>query len=381
MNLRVNLTKRVSIAGKDRYCPVVISGNGRVKPDWVVVDGKEDKFPGGAYYIDWTIDGKRKRASVGSDAAQALTRKLRKEAELRAESQGVTIVPQEELDKRRNLKTAAADYLKEIGLIKKKKTFQAYTTALEYFMESCRKTYVEDIERMDMLLYTVFLRDQKEQAPRSVRNKFENVMTFFKTLGITGIMRKGDWPKYVESDVETYEKEDLDLFFAACEPEELLWFQFFLMAGFREQEVIYRTWTDVNTVRGTISMRWKPEYNWTPKGYKEREVPVPTKLIVALEKVRPKKGRGLIFHTSTGKPKFDFLDCSKAISKRAGLDPEDFWLHKFRATFATWHLWAGVDIRTVQEWMGHKDLKSTLRYLRPAQGKSVQAKVNATFAL
>src|SRR5437660_9292761 len=62
------------------------------------------------------------------------------------------------------------------------------------------------------------------------------------------------------------------------------------------------------------------------------------------------------------------------------LDPNDFWLHKFRATFATKHLQAGVDLRTVQLWLGHKDLESTMRYLKPARGKDVLTKVNATFA-
>ena len=51
------------------------------------------------------------------------------------------------------------------------------------------------------------------------------------------------------------------------------------------------------------------------------------------------------------------------------LDPDDFFLHKFRATFATKHLQAGVDLRTVQMWLGHKDMESTMRYLKPARGK------------
>jgi len=41
----------------------------------------------------------------------------------------------------------------------------------------------------------------------------------------------------------------------------------------------------------------------------------------------------------------NFLDDLQAVAKRAKLNPEHFWLHKFRATFATWHLQAGVDLR------------------------------------
>ena len=43
-------------------------------------------------------------------------------------------------------------------------------------------------------------------------------------------------------------------------------------------------------------------------------------------------------------------------------------------------LQAGVDIRTVQMWLGHKSVETTLRYLQPARGAAINAKFNATFA-
>jgi site-specific recombinase XerD len=78
------------------------------------------------------------------------------------------------------------------------------------------------------------------------------------------------------------------------------------------------------------------------------------------------------------------LERSKKIAQRAGLNSKDWRLHKFRATFCTMHLRAGVDLRTVQAWMGHADtpagLQATMRYLRPAEGEEARAKANATFA-
>ncbi len=36
----MNITRRVKIEGKGhKFCPVVISGNGRIKPNVVLVDG------------------------------------------------------------------------------------------------------------------------------------------------------------------------------------------------------------------------------------------------------------------------------------------------------------------------------------------------------
>jgi plasmid stabilization system protein ParE len=81
-----------------------------------------------------------------------------------------------------------------------------------------------------------------------------------------------------------------------------------------------------------------------------------------LKKMLVERGKGgLLFPTSSGKPKFDFLDMSKTVAVRAGIPEADAYLHKFRSTFATRALWSGVDLRTVQSWMGHTDLASTMR--------------------
>jgi hypothetical protein len=47
----------------------------------------------------------------------------------------------------------------------------------------------------------------------------------------------------------------------------------------------------------------------------------------------------------------------------AGLDEKGYTLHSLRHTFATLALRAGVDLRGLQELMGHEDLSTTARYL------------------
>ena len=68
------------------------------------------------------------------------------------------------------------------------------------------------------------------------------------------------------------------------------------------------------------------------------------------------------------------LDKCKVIAARAGLDAERFDLKTFRSTYATRMLRAGFDPRTVQHWMGHKSLETTMRYLSPA--KDVHDRLN-----
>jgi integrase/recombinase XerD len=379
MHREVNLTKRVRTGAGLRYCPVVVSANGRVKPDVVLVNGKPERHPEGAYYIEWHGEGKRIRLSIGKDAAEASAMRLRKEIEL---NNGDATVPEIGANGHRSLAASIADYLEEVTLTKKPKTLAAYTTALSYFKESCHKLNVEDVDRKDLLKFCAFLRDEKEQAPRSVYNKFENLMSFLKAQGIRGLVGKNDWPRFTEEEPEIYEQEELNTLFAKCDAEERLWYEFFLMTGMREQEVMYCYWSDVNFAASTVRVSHKPDRGWTPKAYKEREIPIPTKLVNSLKarKAHSDKNCNLLFPTAGGNPKLDFLDGLKAVAERAKLDKESFWLHKFRATFATWSLWAGVDLRTVQQWLGHSDMESTMRYLKPSRSQHVRDKVNEIFA-
>jgi integrase len=387
--VRVRMTDGKYLTTKPAYTPTK-----RIRPQYALIDGNAERFESATYVLRYVKDGKPSWETVGTDPNLALAKLERLNHAFKGAKLGlvptvevVSPAPREEAPSpaavtgtRRVLADAIVEYLEDIRLTKKPKTYAAYNKALDYFQESCKKTHLEDIVRRDMQQFAAFLRDEKEQAPRSCWNKFSNVMSFLKTYDIRKIVKPGDWPSYVEEEPEIYEPEDLDAFFGACTAQERVWFEFFLMTGMREQEVMHCAWRNVNFKQGTVSVSWKPEFNWTPKAYKEREIPVPAALLNALAAIKPADSRRLIFPTSGGLPKFDFLDCCKTIAKRAGLDPDNFWLHKFRATFATMHLQAGVDLRTVQAFMGHTDLASTMRYLKPARGATVQAKVNATFA-
>jgi site-specific recombinase XerD len=377
----VNLTKRVQTSKGLRYCPVILSANGRVKPDLVIVNGRQERHPEGAYYLEWRENGRRVRLSVGKDPADASARRQRKESELNALNNGIAVVPENGDDGHRSLAAAVAEYLEETTLTKKPKTLAAYTKALAYFQESCPKLFLEDIERKDLLKFCAFLRDEKDQAPRSCWNKFANVMSFLKANGIRGLVKKNDWPRYTEEEPEMYEQDELDKLFKAGDAEERLWYEFFLMTGMREQEVMYTYWSDVNLAHATVHVSHKADRGWTPKAYKEREIPIPAKLVKSLKawKSKANKTCSLVFPTAGCNPKLDFLDCLKAVAKRAKLDQDNFWLHKFRAMFATRCLWAGVDLRTVQQWLGHSDMESTMRYLKPSRSQQTREKVNEIF--
>lgn len=395
MNRSVNLTKRIKTPDGLRFCPVAHSANGRVKADHVEIAGREERHPEGSYYIEWYEDGKRLRRSVGKHALAADAQRHQQEKILVAKAAGLKAGLKFVDDSGKILLAkAVTTYLADILLTKAKTTYDAYSKSLEYFQESCTKPYLADVERRDMLRFSAFLRDEKELAPRTVHNKFENVISFLKAQGIRDLVGKNDWPRYTEEEPEIYEREELDKLFAACDAEERMWFEFFLKTGERDQEVQYTYWSDIKFESSTVRVSHKPDRDWTPKAYKEREIPVSDKLMKSLQawKKTANKTCPLLFPTSGCNPKLDFLDCLKEVAKRAGLNCnhcdgckgeqnwcERWYLHKFRATFATWTLRNGVDLRTVQERLGHSDMESTARYLKPAHGEHVHAKVNEIF--
>jgi integrase/recombinase XerD len=93
---RVNLTKYVKVRGAAsetwRFCPVVPTSNGRIRPDYVLIDGRPELHREGAYYIEWYRDGRRYRESVGKSPSEAFAAAERKVQVLRNQALGIEVV-------------------------------------------------------------------------------------------------------------------------------------------------------------------------------------------------------------------------------------------------------------------------------------------------
>ncbi|MGH9608004.1 MAG: hypothetical protein ACRD3N_20135 [Terracidiphilus sp.] len=48
--MQVNITKRVDTPEGKRYCPVIVGPTGRIKPDWVLDNDRQERHPEGACY-------------------------------------------------------------------------------------------------------------------------------------------------------------------------------------------------------------------------------------------------------------------------------------------------------------------------------------------
>ncbi len=96
------------------------------------------------------------------------------------------------------------------------------------------------------------------------------------------------------------------------------------------------------------------------KNYETRSIPMNKSLREFLEKHPRRIDTAYIFTGPSGKPfsktNYHF---GRAV-KRAGIEHVRF--HDLRHTFASHLVMKGVDLRTVQELLGHKDLRMTMKY-------------------
>jgi integrase len=314
---------------------------------------------------------------VGTAPAEILAEAQRQRALLDAKYAGIALADSEATPAARQLLVvdAVARYLRDVKMNKSDSTFRHYSQTLDLFQQSLVKATVDAINRDDMMDFQASLYKLGLSA-RTVKHKAIIVTSFLKTLGVRDLLGKGDWPSYTEEDPEIYTPEELQRFFAACTPEESLLFRFFLHSGFRDGEVRHAHWTDLDFTHGTAKVKHKEvsrsqSWSFDPKSRRTREVPLPDFLIDLLREAKKHAKSKLIFPSKAhskapkarpgGKPSDEFLEYCKAIALRAGLNCEDcentageicavapccdqFYLHKFRATFATLHLQSGVDI-------------------------------------
>jgi integrase len=67
-----------------------------------------------------------------------------------------------------------------------------------------------------------------------------------------------------------------------------------------------------------------------------------------------------VFCNRHGRPYRSYRTAFESAVRKAGI--EDFTFHDLRHTFASRLVMAGVDLPTVKELLGHKDITMTLRY-------------------
>ncbi len=378
--MTVSLFIRQTINGKRRY----------VKPN------KKRIYPQGTIYcLRYPVNGKRRWETLHANTLnEALSARATKEAALLSQAPSANAPV-----KRIRIEDAISSYLTNVAATRARKTWLAYSLILNSFRKLCHKEYLDQIEKADL---NVFVVAQKQAGldDRTVANRVEGVGTFLRANGVTAVTLRH---RFTERRVKAYSVEELRALNAASTDEELLIWQFFLGTGFREDEVAHACTTDIDFRQKTITVREKSLWKWKPKDREERLVPIPDSLCELLRvRTAMQPDRWLLFQNTEGNPEGHFLRKLKERALAAGLNCghcigrvggravsckeaaccKHWILHRFRKTFATMHHANGVPARSIQAWLGHESLDTTLRYLADAElgSEKTRAQVNGSFA-
>jgi integrase len=179
-------------------------------------------------------------------------------------------------------------------------------------------------------------------------------------------------PMRASGDIQVFSPEEVwALVRAAASEQDGALFLTAAFTGLRMGELLALRWRDVDFAGATIRVRasYAGGALTTPKSGKVRAVPLAPDVASALAQLGRREywlgEDDLVFAGEAG----SYLDGS-ALRRRyktalgvAALRPLRF--HDLRHTFGT-RMIAKADIRRVQEWMGHADIQTTMRYLHYA---------------
>jgi integrase/recombinase XerD len=325
-------------------------------------------LPDGSYFIEWREGGKRMRLPAGRTVSQALEAQHIKLAELAATEVGILqrYKPSHTPDPEpMRLSASIRRYLDQIDTLKKPNTYRKYNAVLTRFDKQFPGRALQEISIEELNEFVIKLRKSGLSANTVLHNVII-VAQFCRRNGRPNLTRELQLPAAIHFLPKVYSEEQQSRFLVACDSWERALFSTFLFTGFREQEVMYLFWKDLNPKLRTVRVLSKPDLKFFPKRWEEREVPVPVELAELLENHPITIDSPFVFPSPTGNREQNFLRRCKLIAERAGLGPEEFDLKTFRSTYATSMLRRGFDVRTVQHWMGHKSLETTMRYLAPA---------------
>jgi integrase len=179
-------------------------------------------------------------------------------------------------------------------------------------------------------------------------------------------------PVRLTGDIDVFSPEEVwALVRAAVSEQDAAIFLTAAFTGLRRGELIALRWRDVDFTGSVLRVRasFAGGALTAPKSGKVRSVPLAPEVAQALAKLSRREiltsEDDLVFPGEL----IDFLDGSAlrrrytAALKRAGLRRLRF--HDLRHTFGA-RMIAKADIRRVQEWMGHADIQTTMRYLHYA---------------
>jgi integrase len=287
---------------------------------------------------------------------------------------------------------AGAEWIRFIAEDRERKpsTLRDYRNALEArLLPAFGSTPIEDIDITRIETWRATLDGLSSRSKNKLLIMLHGIFRRAQTvygLHANPVARIERHPQRVSGDIEVFGPEEVwALVRAAASDQDGGLFLTAAFTGLRLGELLALRWRDVDFAGFTVRVRtsWAGGALTTPKSGKVRSVPLAPDVASALAQLGDREhwtgDDDLVFAGEAG----SYLDGSalrrryKVALAAAGLRPLRF--HDLRHTFGT-RMIAKADIRRVQEWMGHADIQTTMKYLHYAPHEEDARLVAEAFA-
>jgi len=330
--------------------------------------GVYEKFPGsGTWWIRYADTmGRLRREKAGpKSAALTLYRKRKTEA-----LQGRKL-PE-------NLRTPTVSFAElahDALLYSKthKRTYQDDILRMPWLLAAFRERAADSINPQDLEHHLTRTAEERNWAPASV-NRYRALISLIFRLGIENGKVKENPARLVKHRpvnnvrtrwLATEEETRLRAAIEARHPEHIPELELALNTGLRLSEMYGLTWENVNLSRRILTVP-------RSKNGEMRHVPLnSTAVAVLLELHKRGDSTGRVIRNVKGLPLSDPRHWFEPAIRMAKI--RDFSWHCLRHTFASRLIMSGVDLRTVQELLGHKSIAMTVRYSHLSQAHTLAA--------
>lgn len=162
-----------------------------------------------------------------------------------------------------------------------------------------------------------------------------------------------------------FSQKEISLILNSCSRRWYPAYLILLHTGMRRGELTNLEWADIDFERKVIKIKSKD--GWSPKGKREREIPINDELLKTMKELKQKsKGKHVLERDELKKYDRALWENFWRLTKKLRIENVSF--HTFRHTFASYLIMNGVDIVTVKELLGHTDITTTMRYAHLVPG-------------
>jgi integrase len=320
------------------------------------------------WYASWIVEGRVFRKKIGPSKRDAeLFLKDREIRRVRGELLGIKEA------KRIAFPDLCDEYLVWARTRKAKHTVEDEESAIRRFKRTFTGT-ASRISRVDIERYLSGRlegneeEDEKAIGPSRHNKELKFLRLIFKKAIEWGYAQKNpaDGIKRLREPagrVRYLSDEERKNLLAACSERLRQIVVIALDTGMRKGELLALRWSDIDLKNRLIQVE-------TSKNGERRDIPMSDRVYAILKALPPRVDTPYLFANADGHHQADLKTTWTTAVRRVKL--ENFTFHDLRHTFASTLVMAGVDIRTVQQLMGHKDITMTMRYshLSPAHRRS-----------